>query len=85
MQHWMLAAVSTDRVCSRFHTYLRISLTEKCNLRCQYCMPADGVDLTPGEQLLTAPEITRLVRVTSATYFSDIRLQARNTGAQRDS
>jgi sulfatase maturation enzyme AslB (radical SAM superfamily) len=29
----------------RRHNYLRISLTERCNLRCQYCMPADGVDL----------------------------------------
>ena len=33
----------------RQHTYLRISLTERCNLRCQYCMPAAGVDLTPTE------------------------------------
>lgn len=31
----------------RQHTYLRISLTERCNLRCQYCMPAAGVELTP--------------------------------------
>lgn len=31
----------------RRHTYLRISLTERCNLRCSYCMPAEGVDLTP--------------------------------------
>ena len=31
----------------RQHNYLRISLTERCNLRCQYCMPEDGVDLTP--------------------------------------
>ena len=31
----------------RHHNYLRISLTERCNLRCQYCMPEEGVDLTP--------------------------------------
>lgn len=31
----------------RKHNYLRISLTERCNLRCQYCMPAEGVNLTP--------------------------------------
>ena len=31
----------------RHHDYLRISLTEKCNLRCQYCMPEEGVPLTP--------------------------------------
>lgn len=48
--------------CRRFHTYLRISLTERCNLRCQYCMPAEGIDLTPSEDLLTAQEIGRLVR-----------------------
>ena len=46
----------------RKHTYLRLSLTERCNLRCAYCMPADGVELTPGEQLLKADELLRLVR-----------------------
>ena len=43
----------------RRHTYLRISLTERCNLRCTYCMPADGVQLTPNKQLLTAAEARR--------------------------
>ena len=33
----------------RRHTYLRVSLTERCNLRCRYCMPAEGVELTPKE------------------------------------
>jgi cyclic pyranopterin phosphate synthase len=47
---------------SRRHSYLRISLTERCNLRCLYCMPAEGVDLTPHSQLLTTQEILRLVR-----------------------
>ena len=49
-------------LCSRQHTYLRISLTERCNLRCLYCMPAEGVDLTPNAQLLSSGEILRLVR-----------------------
>lgn len=49
--------------CRRFHSYLRISLTERCNLRCQYCMPADGVELTPSQNLLTTAEIVRLVRI----------------------
>jgi len=40
-------------------------LTERCNLRCQYCMPAEGIDLTPKEELLTASEIGRLVRSNS--------------------
>jgi sulfatase maturation enzyme AslB (radical SAM superfamily) len=47
--------------CRRKHTYLRISLTERCNLRCTYCMPADGVELTPQQHLLSAEEVQRLV------------------------
>ena len=43
------------------HTYLRISLTERCNLRCLYCMPEEGVPLARSEDLLTTEEIMRLV------------------------
>ena len=39
-------AVLTDDF-GRKHNYLRISLIEKCNLRCTYCMPADGIVLSP--------------------------------------
>lgn len=35
----------------RFHNYLRISLTERCNLRCTYCMPEEGVSLQPAEHV----------------------------------
>lgn len=44
----------------RYHTYLRISLTERCNLRCQYCMPEEGVPLTPTNELLTTAEIHQI-------------------------
>mmetsp|Transcript_14797 Transcript_14797/g.20733 ORF Transcript_14797/g.20733 Transcript_14797/m.20733 type:complete len:422 (+) Transcript_14797:169-1434(+) len=44
----------------RFHNYLRISLTERCNLRCTYCMPEEGVQLTPEQRLLDAEEIQRI-------------------------
>jgi molybdenum cofactor biosynthesis enzyme MoaA len=44
----------------RHHTYLRISLTERCNLRCLYCMPPEGVPLQPSPQLLTGEEILQL-------------------------
>ena len=47
----------------RRHTYLRMSLTEKCNLRCTYCMPAEGVELSPAETQLTMAETERLARV----------------------
>ncbi|KAJ1148026.1 hypothetical protein NDU88_000867 [Pleurodeles waltl] len=46
----------------RRHNYLRISLTEKCNLRCQYCMPEEGVQLTPKSEILTTQEIITLAR-----------------------
>jgi hypothetical protein len=47
----------------RRHTYLRISLTERCNLRCKYCMPAEGVELSPSDTLLSTEEILRLASV----------------------
>ncbi|SEL97464.1 GTP 3',8-cyclase MoaA [Nonomuraea pusilla] len=47
----------------RVATDLRVSLTDKCNLRCAYCMPPEGLDWLPSAQLLTADEIVRLVRV----------------------
>ncbi|MGB4778217.1 GTP 3',8-cyclase MoaA, partial [Microbacterium sp.] len=42
---------------------LRVSLTDRCNLRCTYCMPADGLPFAPADDLLTADEIVRLVGV----------------------
>lgn len=47
----------------RVATDLRVSLTDKCNLRCTYCMPADGLDWLPGEALLSADELGRLLRI----------------------
>jgi GTP 3',8-cyclase len=47
----------------RVATDLRVSLTDRCNLRCTYCMPADGLDWMPGDQLLSAAELTRLLRI----------------------
>ena len=56
------AAVPHGAPCRRRrHTYLRLSLTERCNLRCLYCMPEEGVDLTPTPDLLTTEEVMRLV------------------------
>ncbi|MFZ7089179.1 GTP 3',8-cyclase MoaA [Curtobacterium sp. RRHDQ10] len=42
---------------------LRVSLTERCNLRCTYCMPAEGLPVSPSDALMTAAEIERLVRI----------------------
>ena len=42
---------------------LRVSLTDKCNLRCTYCMPAEGLDWLPGQELLTDAELLRLISI----------------------
>jgi GTP 3',8-cyclase len=47
----------------RVATDLRVSLTDRCNLRCTYCMPAEGLDWLPGDQLLRTDELTRLLRI----------------------
>ncbi len=47
----------------RVATDLRISLTDRCNLRCAYCMPAEGLDWLPGPDRLTDAEVIRLARI----------------------
>ena len=54
--------------------YLRISLTDRCNLRCIYCMPAEGIDQVGHEDILRFDEIERLVRVAAGMGISRIRL-----------
>ncbi|KAI5278974.1 Molybdenum Cofactor Biosynthesis Protein 1 [Manis pentadactyla] len=58
----------------RQHSYLRMSLTERCNLRCQYCMPEEGVPLTPKADLLTTEEILTLARLFVKEGIDKIRL-----------
>ncbi len=47
----------------RTATDLRVSLTDRCNLRCTYCMPAEGLDWLPNDKILTNDEIVRLVGI----------------------
>ncbi len=58
----------------RQHTYLRISLTEKCNLRCTYCMPANGIPLTPKSNLMTANEVFDIAKLFVENGVNKIRL-----------
>ena len=53
---------------------LRISVTDRCNLRCVYCMPAEGMPWLPKDQLLTYEEITRFARVCLDLGVTGIRL-----------
>lgn len=58
----------------RTHRTLRLGLTERCNLRCTYCMPAAGVPLTPTRRLLTTDEIERLAALLVGAGVQKIRL-----------
>ena len=53
---------------------VRISVTDRCNFRCQYCMPAEGLPWLKREALLSYEEIARLVRVLSEMGVHDVRL-----------
>ncbi|MBQ4537149.1 MAG: GTP 3',8-cyclase MoaA [Lachnospiraceae bacterium] len=54
--------------------YLRISVTDKCNLRCKYCMPSEGIDFIPHEELLSLEEIFRLVRIMEGMGITKVRI-----------
>ncbi len=58
----------------REHTYLRISVTDRCNLRCVYCMPHDGIEWKKKDQLLTYEEIEKVARVFAAMGINKIRI-----------
>ncbi len=67
----------------RVHTDLRISVTDRCNLRCTYCMPAEVVFL-PREELLTYEEIARVTRVAAGLGVRTVRLTGGEPLLRRD-
>ena len=58
----------------RVHDNLRISVTDRCNIRCFYCMPEEGVKFQPREEILTFEEIERFVRVAVTLGVRKLRL-----------
>jgi len=58
----------------RFMTYLRISLTDRCNFRCVYCMPATGMQFQPRDEILTDEELLRVVHLCTKLGFRKLRL-----------
>lgn len=54
--------------------YLRVSVTDRCNFRCVYCMPEEGADVCAKDELLKASEITRLVRIAVDCGIRKVRL-----------
>lgn len=69
---------------NRQHDYLRISVTERCNLRCLYCMPEEGVPLSPTRELLTTPEIVLLSSLFVSQGVTKIRLTGGEPTVRRD-
>lgn len=55
-------------------TYLRLAVTDRCNLRCFYCMPEEGIRYLPKQQLLTYEEMERVVRVLARLGVSKVRI-----------
>lgn len=63
----------TDRF-NRKHTYLRISVTDRCNLRCLYCMPEEGMTFMEQERLLTYDQIAEVVETAAGYGISKLRI-----------
>src|SRR5690349_2475188 len=64
--------------------YLRVSITDRCNFRCVYCMPEAGFPPTPKNENLTSEEIVRVVRVAASLGMSKIRLTGGEPLVRRD-
>ncbi|RLD68191.1 MAG: radical SAM protein, partial [Bacteroidetes bacterium] len=54
--------------------YMRISVTDRCNLRCVYCMPAEGIELIPHEKILSFDEIYEVAKVAVSMGVDKIRI-----------
>ena len=64
--------------------YVRLAVTDRCNLRCQYCMPAQGIDIVPRQELLTFKEMYRLVRVLTELGVNKVRLTGGEPFVRKD-
>ncbi len=63
---------------------LRVSVTDKCNFRCRYCMPAEGLEWLPREEVLSFEEMARLVRVLAGMGVEEVRLTGGEPLVRRD-
>ena len=72
-----------DRL-GRVHTNLRLSVTDRCNIRCFYCMPAENVEYRPHEELLHYEEIVRFTRVATTVGINKLRITGGEPLVRRD-
>src|SRR4051794_30477422 len=68
----------------RVHNNLRISVTDRCNIRCFYCMPADNVVFMDRKELLSFEEIVRFVRIAAPMGVNKVRLTGGEPLVRRD-
>ncbi|MEN8856467.1 MAG: GTP 3',8-cyclase MoaA [Flavobacteriaceae bacterium] len=64
--------------------YIRLAVTDRCNLRCQYCMPAHGIEIAPRADLLTFKEMYRIIRVLTELGITKIRLTGGEPFVRKD-
>ena len=64
--------------------YVRLAVTDRCNLRCQYCMPAQGIDIVPRQELLSFKEMYRLIRVLTELGVHKVRLTGGEPFVRKD-
>ena len=64
--------------------YVRLAVTDRCNLRCQYCMPAHGIEIAPRAYLLTFKEMYRIIRVLTELGVTKIRLTGGEPFVRKD-
>ena len=64
--------------------YIRISVTDRCNLRCRYCMPPEGVPLVSHEEILRFDEIERLVKIFCAKGIKHVKITGGEPLVRRD-
>lgn len=64
--------------------YVRLAVTDRCNLRCQYCMPTHGIDIVPRKELLTYKEMYRIIRVLTELGVNKIRLTGGEPFVRKD-
>ena len=64
--------------------YVRLAVTDRCNLRCFYCMPAEGIDYVPKDNLLSYEEMERLLRILASMGVSKVRITGGEPFVRRD-
>lgn len=67
----------------RKHTYLRLAVTDRCNLRCRYCMPEEGIAFSPREELLSYEEMLRLTALLKSRGLEKVRITGGEPLARR--